>query len=109
MTGCEKTINCALLFQSEATVNDPKTWTRPWKVALPAERAGRRRHRQPPVQYQERIQLPSLSARHVVLLAHMTRVLLRLYLSSDRPLGPGKVQVLESIRDGGSSARRRVT
>jgi molybdate transport system regulatory protein len=32
----------------------------------------------------------------------MTRVLLRLYLSSDRPLGPGKVQILESIRDGGS-------
>jgi molybdate transport system regulatory protein len=32
----------------------------------------------------------------------MTRVLLRLYLSHDRPLGPGKVQVLESIRDGGS-------
>ena len=32
----------------------------------------------------------------------MTRVLLRLYLSSDRPLGPGKVQVLESIRDSGS-------
>ena len=31
----------------------------------------------------------------------MTRVLLRLYLS-DRPLGPGKVQVLELIRDGGS-------
>jgi len=32
----------------------------------------------------------------------MTRVLLRLYLGHDRPLGPGKVQVLESIRDGGS-------
>jgi molybdate transport system regulatory protein len=32
----------------------------------------------------------------------MARVLLRLYLSSDRPLGPGKVQILESIRDGGS-------
>ena len=32
----------------------------------------------------------------------MTRVLLRLYLSSDRPLGPGKVRILESIRDGGS-------
>jgi len=32
----------------------------------------------------------------------MTRVLLRLYLSHDRPLGPGKIQVLESIRDGGS-------
>jgi molybdate transport system regulatory protein len=32
----------------------------------------------------------------------MTRVLLRLYLNHDRPLGPGKVQVLESIRDGGS-------
>jgi len=32
----------------------------------------------------------------------MTRVLLRLYLSHDRPLGPGKVQVLESIRSGGS-------
>jgi molybdate transport system regulatory protein len=32
----------------------------------------------------------------------MTRVLLRLYLSNDRPLGPGKVQVLESIRDRGS-------
>jgi molybdate transport system regulatory protein len=32
----------------------------------------------------------------------MTRVLLRLYLSGDRPLGPGKVQILESIRDGGS-------
>ena len=32
----------------------------------------------------------------------MTRVLLRLYLSDDRPLGPGKVQILESIRDGGS-------
>jgi molybdate transport system regulatory protein len=34
--------------------------------------------------------------------ADMTRVLLRLYLRDDRPLGPGKVQVLESIRDGGS-------
>ena len=32
----------------------------------------------------------------------MTRVLLRLYLSSDRPLGPGKIQILESIRDSGS-------
>jgi molybdate transport system regulatory protein len=32
----------------------------------------------------------------------MTRVLLRLYLSDHRPLGPGKVQVLESIRDNGS-------
>ena len=32
----------------------------------------------------------------------MTRVLLRLYLNHDRPLGPGKVQILESIRDGGS-------
>ena len=32
----------------------------------------------------------------------MTRVLLRLYLNHDRPLGPGKIQVLESIRDGGS-------
>jgi molybdate transport system regulatory protein len=32
----------------------------------------------------------------------MTRVLLRLYLGSDRPLGPGKVKILESIRDGGS-------
>jgi molybdate transport system regulatory protein len=32
----------------------------------------------------------------------MTRVLLRLYLTPDRPLGPGKVTVLESIRDGGS-------
>ena len=32
----------------------------------------------------------------------MARVLLRLYLSSDRPLGPGKVKILESIRDGGS-------
>jgi molybdate transport system regulatory protein len=31
----------------------------------------------------------------------MTRVQLRLYLT-DRPLGPGKVQVLELIRDGGS-------
>lgn len=31
----------------------------------------------------------------------MTRVQLRLYLS-DRPLGPGKVQVLEMIRDSGS-------
>ncbi|MEO8257766.1 MAG: ModE family transcriptional regulator [Acidobacteriota bacterium] len=32
----------------------------------------------------------------------MTRVLLRLYLNHDRPLGPGKVEVLESIRDSGS-------
>ena len=32
----------------------------------------------------------------------MARVLLRLYLSPDRPLGPGKVEILESIRDGGS-------
>ena len=32
----------------------------------------------------------------------MARVLLRLYLRSDRPLGPGKVKILESIRDGGS-------
>ena len=32
----------------------------------------------------------------------MTRILLRLYLNHDRPLGPGKVQILESIRDGGS-------
>jgi len=39
----------------------------------------------------------------------MTRVLLRLYLKPDRPLGPGKVALLESIRDGGSiseAARR---
>jgi molybdate transport system regulatory protein len=35
-------------------------------------------------------------------MGNMTRVLLRLYLSHDRPLGPGKVQVLESIRAGGS-------
>ena len=32
----------------------------------------------------------------------MARVLLRLYLNPDRPLGPGKVKILESIRDGGS-------
>src|SRR5262245_13121787 len=32
----------------------------------------------------------------------MARVLLRLYLSSDRPLGPGKVKILELIRDCGS-------
>jgi molybdate transport system regulatory protein len=32
----------------------------------------------------------------------MSHVLLRLYLNSDRPLGPGKVRILESIRDGGS-------
>lgn len=32
----------------------------------------------------------------------MTRVLLRLYLIPDRPLGPGKITILESIRDGGS-------
>lgn len=32
----------------------------------------------------------------------MTRVLLRLYLSADRPLGPGKIKLLELIRDGGS-------
>ena len=32
----------------------------------------------------------------------MARVLLRLYLSPDRPLGPGKVKILELIRDGGS-------
>ena len=32
----------------------------------------------------------------------MTRVLLRLYLTPDRPLGPGKISILESIRDGGS-------
>jgi molybdate transport system regulatory protein len=39
----------------------------------------------------------------------MTRVLLRLYLPPGRPLGPGKVALLESIRDGGSiseAARR---
>jgi molybdate transport system regulatory protein len=39
----------------------------------------------------------------------MTRVLLRLYLTPDRPIGPGKVALLESIRDGGSiseAARR---
>jgi molybdate transport system regulatory protein len=29
-------------------------------------------------------------------------VLLRFYLSPDRPLGPGKIKILESIRDGGS-------
>ena len=29
-------------------------------------------------------------------------MLLRLYLSSDRPLGPGKVKILECIRDAGS-------
>jgi len=32
----------------------------------------------------------------------MTHVLLRFYLSPDRPLGPGKIKILESIRDGGS-------
>jgi molybdate transport system regulatory protein len=32
----------------------------------------------------------------------MTRVLLRLYLTPDRPLGPGKIQILESIRRTGS-------
>lgn len=32
----------------------------------------------------------------------MARLLLRLYLRPDRPLGPGKVRILESIRDGGS-------
>ena len=35
----------------------------------------------------------------------MTRVLLRLYLAPDRPLGPGKIQILESIRDGGSISK----
>lgn len=32
----------------------------------------------------------------------VAHVLLRLYLRSDRPLGPGKVKILECIRDGGS-------
>ncbi len=32
----------------------------------------------------------------------MTRVVLRLYLNSDRPLGPGKVKILESIGERGS-------
>ena len=32
----------------------------------------------------------------------MTRLLLRLYLAPHRPIGPGKVTVLESIRDSGS-------
>jgi molybdate transport system regulatory protein len=32
----------------------------------------------------------------------MTRVLLRLYLTPDCPLGPGKIKILESIRNGGS-------
>jgi len=32
----------------------------------------------------------------------MTRVQLRLYFNRDRPIGPGKIQILESIRDGGS-------
>ncbi len=32
----------------------------------------------------------------------VSRVLLRLYLGSDRPLGPGKIKILETIRDGGS-------
>jgi molybdate transport system regulatory protein len=32
----------------------------------------------------------------------MARVLLRLYLTPDRPLGPGKISILESIRDSGS-------
>lgn len=32
----------------------------------------------------------------------MTRVQLRLYFSSDRWLGPGKIQLLEAIRDHGS-------
>src|SRR3954471_13451059 len=32
----------------------------------------------------------------------MTRILLRLHLNHDRPIGPGKIQILESIRDGGS-------
>ena len=31
-----------------------------------------------------------------------TRILLRLYLNDDQPLGPGKIQLLETIRDGGS-------
>jgi len=35
----------------------------------------------------------------------MARVLLRLYLTHDRPLGPGKIQILESIRDGGSISK----
>jgi molybdate transport system regulatory protein len=35
-------------------------------------------------------------------MSDMTRVLLRLYLTPDRPLGPGKIRILESIRDGGS-------
>jgi molybdate transport system regulatory protein len=35
----------------------------------------------------------------------MTRVLLRLYLTPDRPLGPGKIQILESIRDRGSISK----
>jgi molybdate transport system regulatory protein len=34
--------------------------------------------------------------------APTTRVLLRLYLDREQPLGPGKIQVLELIRDGGS-------
>jgi molybdate transport system regulatory protein len=35
----------------------------------------------------------------------MTRVLLRLYLTPDRPLGPGKIKILESIRDDGSISK----
>jgi len=32
----------------------------------------------------------------------MARVLLRIYLTSGTPLGPGKVQLLETVRDTGS-------
>jgi len=32
----------------------------------------------------------------------MVRILLRVYLNSDRPLGPGKVRLLESIGESGS-------
>jgi molybdate transport system regulatory protein len=35
----------------------------------------------------------------------MTRVLLRLYLHSRRPLGPGKIKILESIQQGGSISK----
>jgi molybdate transport system regulatory protein len=32
-------------------------------------------------------------------------MVLRLYLNSDRPLGPGKVKILESIQESGSISR----
>ena len=87
-TVVQNTCPPVILFLERSVVVSSKPAQQPWQTAALAQIATQRtvRSHMCPFAYDRR----------------MARILLRLYLSPDRPLGPGKVKILESIRESGS-------